>query len=276
MRRSAAKRKAERHRGLAILVVVLMAASVAFGLLSPWAKAPFPGTRQYLDEKSAQTVMLSTSSAVVATAIAAIPDDATTPVANQIMNLGVYILLVSVAITLEKLLVGASVYLVCVGCVPIMGLIGLWWLGTGSRKARAALMRMAAFSLCILFLVPASVGLSQVIETSAAMPVLEEVKAQEAEAENGTLWDSITGAIQNLIDQADKLARYAQDQLNYFMNAIVILIITNFVMPIVTAFVILQAGKAIWVFIPEDYRKYEPVYPAGEDARRDGEIRRAA
>ena len=67
-------------------------------------------TIEALDEKKADILKLTATSAAASTAIAAIPGDATTPIANKLTDLTSYFLIILVVIFLEKYLVTLTGY----------------------------------------------------------------------------------------------------------------------------------------------------------------------
>ena len=67
-------------------------------------------TIESLDEKKEDVLKLTATSAAASTALAAIPGDATTPVANKLADLTSYFLIILMVVFLEKYLVTLTGY----------------------------------------------------------------------------------------------------------------------------------------------------------------------
>ena len=92
------------------------------------------GTIEALDEKKADVLKLTASSAAAATALAAVPGDATTPVANKLADLTSYFLIVLMVVFLEKYLVTLTGYATFFILIPLACVL----LGIGICALRSA------------------------------------------------------------------------------------------------------------------------------------------
>lgn len=103
--------KIDRRKAAAVLVILLvMILSVT--VFSKAASDPenHAETIEALDEKKEDVLKLTATSAAAATALAAIPGDATTPVANKMADLSSYFLIILMVVFLEKYLVTLTGY----------------------------------------------------------------------------------------------------------------------------------------------------------------------
>ena len=91
---------------LIYLVVLVLVAVLSFTVVSKYATNAnnFIDTINTLDNKKMAAMSLSASVAGASTLLAAVPGDATTPIANQLSQLTFPLLLVVCAIYLEKFL----------------------------------------------------------------------------------------------------------------------------------------------------------------------------
>ena len=91
-----------------ILVVVFGCVSVF--AIAPWAKDPanYEKTIETLDSLENKAIILTGTSAALATAAALVPGDATTPIANKLADVAGYMVIVYVAIVLEKYLLAMT------------------------------------------------------------------------------------------------------------------------------------------------------------------------
>lgn len=71
---------------------------------------------------------MTATSAAAATAIAAVPGDATTPVANKLADLTSYFLIILMVIFLEKYLVTLTGYAAFNSLIPVAVLLFVLWL----------------------------------------------------------------------------------------------------------------------------------------------------
>ena len=97
---------------LAWVAVALVIMVLSMTVVSKAASNPenHKKTIEALDEKKADILKLTATSAAASTAIAAIPGDATTPIANKLTDLTSYFLIILVVIFLEKYLVTLTGY----------------------------------------------------------------------------------------------------------------------------------------------------------------------
>ena len=94
-------------RVVAIIVCIVIAGSSFFGLAKSYSSPESKinkETIKYLDEKKTTALELSASATAVSTLITLAPGDDGTPVANKLMDLAGYFLIVVSAIYLEKYL----------------------------------------------------------------------------------------------------------------------------------------------------------------------------
>ena len=78
------------------IVILLVFALLSIFVVSRYATSPesYKATIESIDEKKATVMGLTATAATASTALAAIPGDVTTPIANQIMEISSYLLIV--------------------------------------------------------------------------------------------------------------------------------------------------------------------------------------
>ena len=108
-------------RKLAVVLVLLVVLALSMTVVQKAASDPenHTGTIEALDEKKADVLKLTASSAAAATALAAVPGDATTPVANKLADLTSYFLIVLMVVFLEKYLVTLTGYATFFILIPL-------------------------------------------------------------------------------------------------------------------------------------------------------------
>ena len=238
--------------GIGVLLVACLLVSRLF--LADWASAPerHAASLAELDEKKVTVMELTAATAAASVAISAVPGDATTPIANQISELGSYLLLVVGAILLEKVLLTLTGYLSFAWLVPGACLLGLGSLIFSQAWMRQLAWKVALFAAAICLVIPVSlrVGglvedtleLQQTVNAAARAADAMEEETDGAEEESGgwlsQIGDAITGGVTDLVQRAE-------DTLSRFVDAIAALLIVNCVIPLLILWFFLWLLKAI-------------------------------
>lgn len=218
-------------------------------------------TIKHLDEKKLTVMELTAATAGSATAIAAIPSDATTPLANQIMDMSSYLIVVIGVIFLEKILLTLTGKLTFLIIIPIACLLYVIYIFVQKEVLRNLAIKLAIFGIVIFTIVPISVKLSDFIEENYGTSITqtiesakalesneEEVKQEEQKEENW--WNKITSSVSNAVlnigEGVNELIEKGKLILSNFIDAIAILIITTCVIPIMVLFVLTWVIKIIF------------------------------
>lgn len=247
--------------------IVTVIALIIVAVLSIFVIAPFASSAKThansiktLDEKKITVMELTAATAGSATALAAIPGDFTTPVANQILQLSSYLLIVIGAIFLEKVLLTLTGFVAFKFLIPIACLLYAIYVFVEKDLFKNLAIKLAAFGIVITLIVPVSVSVSNLIEKShkdsitqtveEAKNAQNEVNQAEGEEDNGNIWDTVTSkvkeGISNIGEGASKVIKKGEELLNKFIDAIAILLITSCVIPIVVLFAFIWLVKIIF------------------------------
>lgn len=210
-----------------------------------------------LDEKKITVMELTAAAAGTSIAVSAIPGDATTPIANQIAELSSYLLVVVGALLLEKFLLTMTCYTTFRFLIPAACVLGIVWLFTRWEWLKTLVFRLVIFGAAICLIVPASLGVSglidetfqtqQMIEEAAqtADQVTEEMDDAEKAEESGIkkwfsdIGETITSGVSGMLEKAEQA-------LNRFIDAIAVLIITTCVIPIAVLLFFVWVTKIIF------------------------------
>lgn len=219
-------------------------------------------TIKHLDDKKLLVMELTAATAGSATAIAAIPSDATTPLANQIMEMSSYLIIVIGVIFFEKILLTLTGKLTFSLLIPIACLLLAINLFVHKEGLQNVAIKLVAFGLVIFMIVPTSVYISnfiennygtsitQTIESAKALENKAEEPKQEEKTEDQSWWNKITNGVSNVVsnigDGINELIEKGKLVLSNFIDAIAILIITTCVIPIAVLFVIVWIIKIIF------------------------------
>lgn len=217
-------------RKISLVIFIVLMFFLTFILKAP--------TTQYLNNKIGSIALVSGAAATAATALAAVPDDSTTPLANQIMNFSVVLLLADIVLTIEKLIVSSSVFTLFIIIVVAL-CFGIFGFALKVPKMRTWMIKILIFAFCFILLIPISVGFSYIIDNSPVFPQYNETADVVAEGNSPSFWEGITGQFTRITD-------YATDTLSYYMNLIVAMIITSVIFPIIFVWIFLSAMKYVF------------------------------
>lgn len=247
-----------------LVFVLLVAILLSIFVISPKASLPESHSKaiESLDDKKMTVVELTAATAVGSTALAAIPGDATTPLANQIAKLSSYLLIVMGAIFLEKILLTLTGYVSFTFIIPIACILLGIYLFVKKDVLKNLGFKLLAFGLIIFLVIPVSIKVSDMIETtfqSSINQTIEDAKnieettedtSTEEKAEESGIFDEFSSkvkdTISNIGDTASSWLEKGKQTLSNLMDAIAVLIITSCVIPIIVLFLFVWLVKIIF------------------------------
>ena len=199
-----------------------------------------------LDKKKITVTELTVACAGSSMALAAIPGDATTPVANKIMDLSSYLLVIIGVIFLEKILLTLTGYVTFTSCV-LLGIYIFWKCDILKKLA----IKLSVFGIIIFITVPLSVQISNLIENSYQDTLnnakTTEIVAEEQEKDNDdSLLSKFKEGISNIGDNVSELVKKGEQALSNFIDAIAILLITSCFIPIIVLIFLIWIIKMIF------------------------------
>ena len=244
-------------------------------------------TIQSLDDKKTTVMELAAASTAASAAITLIPGDVGTPIANKLADLSSYFLIVLCAIYLEKYLVTITGYaafkiLVPIACVFFSGYL-LW------RKEilRVVAQKFLLFGLAVYLVIPASVKVADMIETTYASSIestIETAKQTTDEieseiGESGQVDDKssneksqsdsdsdskenadgfFSGLFNKVQEGVSTATANVENVLNNFIEALAILLVTSCLIPILVLIFFVWLVKMLLglnIDIPTSVRK---------------------
>ena len=244
-------------------------------------------TIQSLDDKKTTVMELAAASTAASAAITLIPGDVGTPIANKLADLSSYFLIVLCAIYLEKYLVTITGYaafkiLVPIACVFFSGYL-LW------RKEilRVVAQKFLLFGLAVYLVIPASVKVADMIETTYASSIESTIETakqttDEIESETGesgqvddkssnekSQSDSdsdskenaggfFSGLFNKVQEGVSTATANVENVLNNFIEGLAILLVTSCLIPIVVVIFFVWLVKMLLglnIDIPTSVRK---------------------
>lgn len=237
-----------------LVLAAAVLASVFFGLNKASSPEFYPNTLQSLNEKKMQVSELTLVIAGAATAVAAVPGDATTPLANQIARLSSYLLIVVGALFLEKMLVTLTGYVTFTFLLPAAFVLGIIYIWRKKELLKGLAIKLFVFGVVIFLVVPVSVKISDIIDKTSQIPVEEEKTeeivaaedyseiSEDGEAQEKGIIDTITDKIKDTVSEVEEKVssgiEEGKKQLNAFIDKIAVMIVINCVIPLVVLFLL--------------------------------------
>lgn len=227
--------------GVILLIIILLLSITVF---SKFATSPenYASTIQSIDDKKATVMGVTATAAITSTALAAIPGDATTPIANQIMDLSSYLLIVVCTLVLEKALLTVMGYLSFRILIPIALIMLGIYLFFPKRILKVLAVKFIVFGLIITTIIPFSMKISEMIYRSN-QTMIEQVTAgldeENIQNNNDGEKSNIDKILNKIKDGVSDVGEKAKEILNNFIDAIALFIITYCVLPIIIVFFVI-------------------------------------
>lgn len=228
-----------------IVLLCLTLALVSVFVIAKRATDPqsYKNTIQSIDDKKATVIGITTATITASTALAAVPGDATTPIANEIMDMGSYLLIVVCALVLEKSLLTVLGYLAFNILVPGACLLFAISVFVKRNILRVLSLKIVVFALVISTIIPFSLKISDLIyESNQSMVTelnddVEKMDDTEESDKEKSWWETFTDKIK---DGVANVGEKAKELVNKFIDVIALFIITYCAIPIIVFLV------AIW------------------------------
>ena len=229
-----------------LAAAMILAAVLSFAVLAGALSAPslHAGTINALEEKRDTVMGLAAASAAASAGITLIPGDVATPIADKLADLSSAFLVVLCAIYLEKYLVTMTFYVAFRYLVPAVCLllvVNLFWQRDWLQRL---MVKLVAFTVVICAVVPASMGLSGMIERTYSDSIEQTIASTEQAVEsmeNAAGDEEESGGLGNLLDQvvsgvtqaAEQVTEQVKTLLSRFLEALAVMIVTSCVIPAV-------------------------------------------
>lgn len=252
-----------------LIKVVAAALLIVIGLLSffVFAKpatdaARYADTIEAIDEKKATVMAFTATAAGASTAIAAIPGDASTPIANQIMEISEYLFLVVCFLVMEKSLLTVMGYLAFKVLIPVGCAFLVVYVLSRKQSMMVLGAKLLVFAFVIWQIIPFSVTISDMIydvnratveqltaevemaETTA--PVEETTGEEEEQSFFDRLTESWNAVVEDVETVVSSTGEKAEEVLNKFIDAIALFIIAYCAIPVVVVFVVIWLVKFLF------------------------------
>ena len=268
------------RKKIALVTAALVVMLLSVFVISKAAADPANHTQtlESLDEKKEDVLAMTATSAASATAIAAIPGDATTPVANTLADLTSYFLIILMVIFLEKYLVTLTGYAAFNILIPLACILFIAGVCAARHTLKVWAAKIAVFGLILFLIIPASMQVSSIIEETYEVSM--ENAIQEAEKMTEEINES-TDSDGNIIEQAlDKIAggisgllEKGEQLLNQFIESIAVMFVTSCLIPIAVLMFVLWLVKVMFevqINVPRELpKKISKRLPGGKKKTAD-------
>ena len=233
---------------IAVLVfIVILLLTVARPILVN--QNTYTNSYEYLDNKMGNATMLSLGATSASLVVTLLPDDAGTPIANELADFTGYLLLVMSAIFLERFLLTTIGFISSSIILPLACIfagLAIWAKPANKMKLKEYAFRLAIFGICIVLIIPAGCICGREIEKANEHSIQmaihdaenanEIVKSIPAEEQGKNIFDKVGDFFSNLWDSATEAYEWAKTVLSNFMSSIAVMMVTTIAIPVLMLF----------------------------------------
>ena len=245
----------KKQHSVALSILLIAVCLLSFLWVSRVAtdNAIFTQMNKTIDNKEQNVMALSAGTMGMSVAITLIPGDTGTTLAEKLSDMSGYMFLVLIGLYIEKILLLLSGTIAFRVLIPIGCIFCLYHLFFDRGFAWRLGVKMIVFGIALFALVPTSVWVTQKIDNSSNVSVEQRVEESSKKAEqiakkakketSKNILDKIGNAITTGMDNTINSAK------TYFKNTMDIvaaMVVTSFVIPVLTLLILLFLFKSIW------------------------------
>ena len=210
----------------------------------------YGNTLEVLDEKRGNVMGMTAALVGTSTLITGLPDDMGTPVAEQLMDMTDWLLLVLCVVFLEKYGLTMLWWLACKVLLPMACALFIAELWGGKRALRQVWMKLAVLSMVFLAAIPIGVKSAEMIEKTYATSITamadegdELAQMMEADTEEKENWlQSIFGKVK---DSAEAKLEKAKEVLVRYTEQTAVMLVTSCLIPVVVLLFLFWVSKTV-------------------------------
>lgn len=199
-------------------------------------------------EASNKTIMeFSGATITTSLALSAFPNDFATPLASTLSDLNTYFIFIFAVLFVEKLVVIEGIKIAFVYIIPMACVLYIAYVAFGKDIFKNFAMKLLILGLAVVFVIPISTYFTEKVcadylvyvdetieEANAGAEKVNEVMATEEE--EASIFDRLSEAFQTAIQGMEDLLTYFENVVKKCVNSIAIMIVTSFVLPMLTLF----------------------------------------
>lgn len=247
------------NKWLRFILPILIACVSIFGLSKFATSVSFhQGTIEALDTKAETVMTLTAASTGASAAISLIPGDTATPIAEKLADLSTYFLLALCAIYLEKYLLTITGYASFMILIPLACILYSVYALKKQSSIKYLARKIAVFGVALFLVVPASVKVSGIIESTykdqieQTIAIAEDTADEVEEHQEDTDW-SLSSLFESISGTVSTVASGVQNILNNFIEALAVMLVTSVAIPIIVLLFFVWVIKTI-LSVNFDYR----------------------
>ncbi|OJF73051.1 hypothetical protein A9Q68_04670 [Streptococcus bovimastitidis] len=192
-----------------------------------------------LDQKKVTVMKLAASSTAASTAVTLIPGDVGSPLAENLADVSDYLLVIIIAIWLQKYLIAIAGAISFKIFFPATCLLLILYLFSKKEILIRVAFKLALFGLMIFCIVPTSVSISNHIEKTYQSSIQETIK--KTEKENKRIDQKLQKknqklSLKNILGKIDgeksKVLNTMENSLSNMIDAVAVMIVTTCLIPI--------------------------------------------
>ena len=199
-------------------------------------------------EDSNKTIMeFSGATITTSLALSAFPNDFATPLASTLSDLNTYFIFIFAVLFVEKLVVIEGVKIAFVYIIPAACILYIAYVSFGKDIFKNFATKLAVLALAVVFVIPLSTYFTEKVCADYLVYVDETIEEANAGAEKvnevmasgeeeATIFDKLSDAFQTAIQGVNDLMAYFENVIKKCVNSIAIMIVTSFVLPLLTLF----------------------------------------
>ncbi len=255
-----------------VLPVFLMILSITVAAPN-FSKLPFmQSSLEAVDDSNEKVMTFAAATTTAAIAVSMLPGDTGSPISESFGEMSKYFVLILIALFVERMILASGVGLMFSVFIPIGLLLCVIGHFFRTRPFQVFGSKILILAVAIIFVVPVSVYGTKFVGSSYLEYVdttisetgdgAEAVQEQASEDGDTSIFDKISDAVGSLVDGASGLMDYFKNLMKKCMNSIAILIVTNFVMPIITLLLLRWILKELFnlgnmLAVPQEMRRIE-------------------
>lgn len=210
----------------------------------------YGNTLEVLDEKRGNVMGMTAALVGTSTLITGLPDDMGTPVAEQLMDMTDWLLLVLCVVFLEKYGLTMLWWLACKVLIPMGCALFIAELWGGKRVLRQIWMKLLVLSVAFLVAIPIGVKSAEMIEKTYETSIVEMAddgdelaQLMEADTEEKENWlQAIFGKVK---DSAEAKLEKAKEVLVRYTEQTAVMLVTSCLIPVVVLLFLFWVSKTV-------------------------------
>ena len=199
-------------------------------------------------EESEKTIMRFSGSTIgISLAITALPDDFATPLADTLADMNTYFIFIYAILFVEKLIVVEGIGIIFTYFIPTACILSILAELTKKEVFKKFAIKVIILGAAAVLVIPFSMFFAENVGEKYLDYVDETIEEAESGAEQitdimnssegeETIFERLSEAFKTAVQGVEDLMLYFKNVIKKFVNAISILLVTNFVIPLLILF----------------------------------------